>query len=110
MIHDHYNVKVTSESLLDFESLHKKSEDTHCQFFERLLQHTKQHLAPKNVKVENFTTTEDEEMSISLMNMHALQWIRKTNPALIDIVKTESPLTSGPMCSWPTWYHASPQT
>ena len=89
VIHDHYNVKVTSESLLDFESLHKKSEETHRQFYERLLQHTKQHLAPKNVKVENFTTTEDEKMSISLMNMVALQWLRETNPALIDIVKTE---------------------
>ena len=89
IIHEHYNVKITSESLLDFESLHKKSEETHRQFFERLLQHTKQHLAPKNVKVENFTTTEADKMSVSLMNMVALQWLRKTNSALIDIVKTE---------------------
>ena len=44
IIHEHYNVKVTSESLLDFESLQKKSEETHRQFFERLLQHTKKAL------------------------------------------------------------------
>ena len=28
-------------------------------------------------------------LTISLMNMVALQWLRKTNPALINIVKTE---------------------
>ena len=55
IIHDHYNVQVTSETLLDFESLHKLSEETHRQFFERLLQHAKQHLAPANVKVESLT-------------------------------------------------------
>ena len=80
---------MTSESLLDFESLHKLSEETHCQFFERLLQHAKQHLAPAKAKVENFTIKNDDTMTISLMNMVALQWLRKTNPALINIVKTE---------------------
>ena len=53
IIFEHYNVKVTGESLLDFESISKLSDETHRQFFERLLQHAKQHLAPKNVKVEN---------------------------------------------------------
>ena len=89
IIRDHYNVQVTSESLLDFESLQKLPEETHRQFFERLLQHTKQHLAPANSKVETFTNTQNNSMSISLMNMVALQWLRKTNPALIEIVKTE---------------------
>ena len=89
IIRGHYNVQVTSESLLDFESLQKLPEETHRQFFERLLQHTKQHLAPANSKVETFTNTQDDSMSISLMNMVALQWLRKTNPALIEIVKTE---------------------
>ena len=78
IIHDHYNVKVTSESLLDFESLHKKSEETHRQFYERLLQHTKQHLAPKNVKVENFTTTEDET-NVSLSHEHGCSAMAEEN-------------------------------
>ena len=89
VIYDHYNVQVTSESLLDFEDLHKLAEETHRQFYERLLQHTKQHLAPKNVKVETHTNTEDDKMSISLMNMVALQWLRKTHKSLIHIVRTE---------------------
>ena len=88
-IFDHYNVQVTSETLLDFENIHKKSEETHRQFFERLLQHAKQHLAPKDVKVEDLTNTTDDKMTISLMNMVALQWLRKESPDLISIVRTE---------------------
>ena len=73
-IFDHYNVQVTSETMLDFENIQKRSEETHRKFFEQLLQHTKQHLAPKDVKVENasLTNTEDDKMSISLMDMVAL--------------------------------------
>ena len=91
-------MQVTSESLLDFKSLQKLPEETHRQFFERVLQHTKQHLAPANSKVETFTNTQNDSMSISLMNMVALQWFRKTNLALIEIVKTEysTDLRSGP--------------
>ena len=89
IIHDHYNVQVTSETLLDFESLHKLSEETHRQFYERLLQHAKQHLAPAHVKVENITNSQPDTMSISLMNFVALQWLRKVDPTLIAIVKTE---------------------
>ena len=89
VIFDHYNVQVTSESLLDFESIHKNAEETHRQFYERLLQHAKQHLAPANAKVENLTNLAADKMTISLMNMIALQWLRKTNPALIGIVRTE---------------------
>ena len=88
-IFEQYNVKVTGESLLDFESISKLSDETHRQFFERLLQHAKQHLAPKDVKVENMTNTTADVMSIPLMNMVALQWLIKCNPVLIEIVKIE---------------------
>ena len=89
IIHDHYNVQVTSESLLDFEHITQREGETHRQFYERLLQHVREHLAPANVKVENITNTTPDIMSISLMNFVALQWLRKLNPALIDIIKTE---------------------
>lgn len=90
VIHDHYGVQVTSETLLDFESLQKQTGETHRQFYERLLQHVRQHLAPAGVKVEQIETgTSAEKMSVSMLNMVALQWLRKTDPALIKIVRTE---------------------
>ena len=89
-IYEHYGVTITGETLLDFETLYRENGETHRQFFERLLQHTRQHLVPANVKVEQIDTgTTAEAMSISLMNMVAVQWLRKTDPALIKIVRTE---------------------
>ena len=40
VIYEHYGVQITSETLLDFEELHKNTGETHRQFYERLVQHT----------------------------------------------------------------------
>ena len=86
IIYDHYGVQVTQETFLDFEDCNKIAGETHRQFFERLLQHATQHLAPAGVKIENISTGDNaEQMSISLMNMVALQWLRKIDPTLIHI-------------------------
>ena len=41
------------------------------------------------MKVEQVRNTVADTMSISLMNMTALQWLRKTHHDLIEIVRTE---------------------
>ena len=47
-------------------------------------------LAPANVKAENLTNgATADKMTIALMKMVALQWLRKTNPDLLTIMKTE---------------------
>ena len=89
VIYEHYGVQVSSETFLDFESLNKQTDETHRQFYERLLQHVKQHLAPKDAKVKPIVAVTADEMSVTLMNMVALQWLRKTNRSLIDMVKVE---------------------
>ena len=89
IIFEHYNVYINSESLLDFEDIHKQDDETYRQYYEKLLQHVKQHLAPAGVKVEKMINATPDEMSISLMNFVALQWMRKIDPTLIHIVKTE---------------------
>ena len=63
IILEHYNVNVSCESLLDFEGLNKKSEETHRQFFERLLQHSKLHLAPKNAKIDTKVNEKEDVMT-----------------------------------------------
>ena len=45
IIKEHYGVKITKESLLDFEKMFIETGETHRQFYERLLQHVKQHMA-----------------------------------------------------------------
>ena len=75
--------------MLDFEGLYKFPEETYRQFFERLLQHTKQHLAPADSQVENIKLVANDKMTVSLMNLVALQWLRKINANLIQVVKIE---------------------
>ena len=89
IIEEHYNVQVTPETMLDFETMKKEPGENYRQFYERLLQHARLHLAPVGAKVENTTAREADKMSISLMNHIALQWLRKINIQLLQIVKTE---------------------
>ena len=46
-------------------------------------------MAPNGAEVGKMKITKTDEMSITVMNMVALQWLRKTDPALIDIIRTE---------------------
>ena len=89
IIYEHYNVQITPETLLDFESLKKEPAENYRQFYERLLQHVRLHLAPDGAKAENLTNARADTMSISLMNLVALQWLRKCHPQLVKIVRTE---------------------
>ena len=89
LIYHHYNCKVSGDTLLDFENLRKDTDENYQQFFERLLQHSRLQLAPAGSEVGNLKPKKPEEMSISLMNMIALQWLRKIDPKLIDMVRTD---------------------
>ena len=86
---DHYNCKISGDTLLDLESFKKETDENHEQFYERLLQHARLHMAPRGAEVGKLKAAKDEEMSVSLMNMIALQWLRKTDQRLIDIIRTE---------------------
>ena len=86
-MYEHYNVQVTPETLLDFESLEKEKTENYRQFYERLVQHVRLHLAQRGAKVESVTNAAADTMSISLLNMVALQWLRKCHPQLIKVVR-----------------------
>ena len=89
IIYEHYNVKITQETFLDFESLKKEPAENYRQFYEKLLQHSRLHLAPNGAKSEPLTNITNDSMTISLMNHVALQWLRKIDPQLINIIRTE---------------------
>ena len=89
IIYEHYNAQVTPETLLDFEKMNKQLSENYRQFYDRLLQHIRLHLANNGAKVENMTNTGTDTVTISLMNLVALQWLRKCHPDLIDFVRKE---------------------
>ena len=89
IIYEHYNVKVTPETLLDFEKINKQLSENYKQFYDKLLQHVQLNLAPEGAKVENVTNTRTDPLTITLMNLVTLQWLRKCHPDLIEIVRKE---------------------
>ena len=94
MVYEHYNVKITPKTLLDFEKLKKEPADNYRQFYERLLQHSRLHLAPLGAKVENVLNEKADTMSVSLMNHVALQWLRKINPSSLALLERSIQLSS----------------
>ena len=89
IIYEHYNVQITQETFLDFETLKKDPAENYRQFYEKLLQHSRLHLAGVGAKSEHLTNTSEDSMTISLMNHVALQWLRKIDPKLVNIIRTE---------------------
>ena len=89
LIYQHYECKVSRDTFLDFESLRKESDENHIQYYERLLQHATLHLAPAGAEVRTFKNKKEDTLTISMMNMIALNWLRKIDPNLINIVRAE---------------------
>ena len=89
IIYQHFNCKISSDSFLDFENLKKESDENYLQYYERLLQHTRLHLAPANAEVGTMKNNKDDSLTISMMNMVALNWLRKIDPSLIQIIRNE---------------------
>ena len=89
-IFEHFGLNVTGETLLDFSSMQQTENESYRQFYDRLLAHTRLHLPKENVEVDGISSgPTGEKMTISLLNMVALQWLQKINSQLVDIVKLE---------------------
>ena len=90
VLYEHYGLQVTGETLLDFVSLQREPNESHRQFFDRCLAHARMHLPKERTTVDGIVTGDQgETMSVSLMNFITMEWLRKTDPRLIDIVKLE---------------------
>ena len=50
---------------------------------------TPRYTLPEGATVESIKNNAPDKMSISIMNLVALQWLRKSNTDLIQIVKTK---------------------
>ena len=72
---------------MDFEKLNKEHAENYRQYYERLLQHVRLHLAKEGAKVENLRNSTQDTLTISLMNLVAMQWLRKCHPELLEIVR-----------------------
>ena len=75
ILYTHYGVQPNQQSFLNYAKLQKKDDETPLTFYERLVHHSRSHLAP------------GEKMNTSLLNHIALDWLR--NLDLVESVETE---------------------
>ena len=89
IIYKHYGVQPTQATFLEYTKLRKKPDETPITFFERLLHHTRNHMAPANAEVDGQRNHQADQMNITIKNFVARDWIRLLHPDLTDIVATE---------------------
>ena len=90
VISDHYGLRVSSESLLDYGTIQQQSGETYRQFYDRLLAHSRLHLPRANIEYDGINTgANGETMTLHLMNHVAMDWLQRIDVRLINIVKTE---------------------
>ena len=72
---------------MDYASLQKKQDETPLTFYERLCHHARSHLAPAGATANGITNAVKDSMSISILNLIALDWVRALG--LLEAVSTE---------------------
>ena len=75
ILYTHYGVQPNQQSFLQYAGLQKKQDETPLTFYERLCHHARSHLY------------KTDEMSTSLLNHIALDWVRSLD--LVSAVETE---------------------
>ena len=90
VVYEHYGLKLSGESLLDFASMSQLQGETYRQFYDRLLSHVRLHLPKADIEVDGISSgATGEKMTIGLMNFVAVSWLNRINSKLIDIVRTD---------------------
>ena len=88
VIEDLYGAEVNAMSFLQLNSFKREPEETHKQFYERLVDHCRTHLVRDETKIEGRATSSDQ-LTILALNLITIVWLNKMHPKLIDIVQVE---------------------
>ena len=93
IIEENFGLVPSQESLCDFPELSREPNEPYRQFFDRMVAFISKHLMPATTslaKVENvLVPTGGDSLTVSMMNMIALNWLQKIHPDLLKIVRTE---------------------
>ena len=74
-----YGAQVTPASFLQLNSFKREAEENHKQFFERMVDHCRQHLVKDEIKIEGRATASDQLTCLSL-NLITIMWMNKYRP------------------------------
>lgn len=92
IIWDHYGVKPSFSSFLDYDDLQYDKDDRYIDFYDKLIYHMQNHLCAKDTDAgpaAGGKLTADDQLTLTHRNHIAIDWMRKINPSLVRLVKLE---------------------
>ena len=96
-IYDIYDADITADSFLDFTFIKKNEAETYRSYWERLVDHVRDHLAvspalpAEAIKVEEAVAPRGagEGLTVTLLDLVTVWWLNNINPRLLAIVRRE---------------------
>ena len=93
IIEENFGLVPSQESWCDFATLSRAPNEPYRQFYDRMVSFVTKHLMAedvKNTEVDGVIIPRGgDQLTVSLLNMVALNWIQKLHPDLLKIVRTE---------------------
>ena len=94
VIWDHYGVKPTQHSFLDFCHLKKDPDERYIDLYNRMIYHSMNHLCPAGTPLSdsndpNLKLKDADSLTTSHKNLIALNWLTTINSSLVEAVKLE---------------------
>ena len=92
VIWDHYGVKPSQFSILDYMDITMSKDDRPIDFYDKLIYHAMNHLCTTGTDGGNHgggTLTADDVLTLSHRNHIAMDWLHRINPKLLSIVKID---------------------
>ena len=92
IIEENYGLVPSQETLCDFPKLFRMPNEPYRQLYDRMVSYVTKHLMVRSqlTEVDGVVIPEGgDQLSVSILNLIALQWISKIHPDLLQIVRTE---------------------
>ena len=86
-----YGAEITPASFLSLNNFKRETEESHKQFYERLVDHCRQHLVSDDIKIEGRATASDKLTPLTL-NLVAIMWMNKIHPKLLQLSRSSTRL------------------
>ena len=92
IIWEHYDVKPSQATFLDYNELSMSSDDRPIDLYDKMIYHAINHLCPVGTDGgahAGGVLTQADKLTLSHCNLVALNWLNKVNPKLVPVVKVE---------------------
>ena len=92
IIWDHYGVKPSPSSFLDFDEIKLENDERYIDLYDRLIYHSMNHLSKAGSNggvAAGGPIANDDILTLSHRNLVSLHWLKLIDPSLVKLVKLE---------------------